>query len=161
MTSDFLGSIGGLEFVTGEQAFDEAAAANRAGIFGRSLPNDVPYAPLVDFERAGCDRILSMGTRVHVSFRENAGAPSAATLFGNSHHPEVDLEKIVRREVAAHPKLPSETLRCLLTEAYPGDHQGHRAGDPIFRLDFDGSEAVAEVHLDVLSSGQVVASRGG
>jgi hypothetical protein len=35
MMSDFLGFIGGLEFVTGEQAFTEAANAQRQGHFGR------------------------------------------------------------------------------------------------------------------------------
>jgi hypothetical protein len=35
MMSDFIGFIGGLEFVTGEQAFNEAADAQRQGHFGR------------------------------------------------------------------------------------------------------------------------------
>lgn len=35
MISDFLGSIGGLEFVTADQAFTEAVDAQRSGDFGK------------------------------------------------------------------------------------------------------------------------------
>jgi hypothetical protein len=38
MISDFLGSIGGLEFITGDQAFTEAAEAQRSGSFGKAKP---------------------------------------------------------------------------------------------------------------------------
>jgi hypothetical protein len=34
--SDFIGNIGGLEFVSGVEAFKEAAHAQREGRFGRS-----------------------------------------------------------------------------------------------------------------------------
>jgi hypothetical protein len=54
MISDFLGSIGGIEFVSAEQAFTEAVDAQRSGTFGRPEeeliqthfppPNDSPAA---------------------------------------------------------------------------------------------------------------------
>ena len=35
MISDFLGQIGGLEFISGDDAFTEAAEAQRQGNFGK------------------------------------------------------------------------------------------------------------------------------
>ena len=39
MTPDLLGPIGGLQFVTGDRAFREAATAERAGQFGHHCQN--------------------------------------------------------------------------------------------------------------------------
>jgi hypothetical protein len=55
MISDFLGSIGGLEFVSADEAFTDAVDAQRRGTFGQpegteiiggslSAPNDAPSA---------------------------------------------------------------------------------------------------------------------
>lgn len=76
-----------------------------------------------------------MGTRVNVFIGESR-AKAGAVLYANTHHPNVDIEQIVR-DAVTDAVGPTSLVKGLLDKTYPSDHLDHKEGDNIFSIDLE------------------------
>lgn len=76
-----------------------------------------------------------MGTRINYELIGEQGKAPSVVLFSKSRHEKEDPEALFRALVQKCSG-PRQLTEALLEQRYAADFDGHKAGDPIFHIDF-------------------------